>query len=839
MHRLTSAPKSIANIPGRLRLAPALMLPWFSIMVACGHVEYESPDPHQHQDSPESTQSADPTESAESVNETTQDPSTHPSAHESSSDAHHFSQIRTYTAPQNNRSMSSAAWEESLVTAYSCDFSRKIVKEFAAHHYSAATNGIAFQEDFTNEVIELLLLELDRNKALFHQTSVNYLLDKYSSQLLTDFIHKQSCEQLQLLKADIEALAGPQLAYMLNLLFQDHDFSKKEYVNTQGVGPQLTWPTHHNLAERQRKIAKFSFINHLTELENHDADIYSAKAKFYVSSLYKSNKHHLIYSSNERFYFEFSKAVMQALDHHSQLFTFYDGRRFNNEVNDSYTGLGISLEVENKYVKIKTITPNGAVYLDGRIKVGDYIAAIKPGELNSDAPWISTQDISVRQFINTALGEPNTPISLRILTPIGDDSARRRSYELTLIRKQFTQQAYLNADGAYHIYQIDDPGLAGPVNVGYVIQQTFSPKSTQLIYDAIHDLIDQGADVILFDYRNNGGGLLDAGINILNYFVKSPIGTWISNIRTEKDGYPIPPELKIERRVGPHRDVAPEVYDIPLIFMINNKSASSVEVITSSIKSHGRALIIGDERSFGKGTVQAIGALSPPNQTTSPATAADLEPVGVIKLTTGKYYPPDGISIQIKGVASDVVIPSYSSKLSGYPIDHPFYRFHLQSEDITEHINLDHLLHLGFRDDSLIHKLSAIYEQRTKSEAYLAKNQSWINEDASPFNEKTPIYLDAKNDSITRQLYTAEFEARRAFLLEQPAESRKAAAIELLAKDYMLDEALFIAAHYYELCRLNQDGSTPTAEYDKSAGCFKPAPIEAEVTTPADEADDT
>jgi carboxyl-terminal processing protease len=146
---------------------------------------------------------------------------------------------------------------------------------------------------------------------------------------------------------------------------------------------------------------------------------------------------------------------------------------------------------------------------------------------------------------------------------------------------------------------------------------------------------------IVMDLRGNGGGSLEEAISLTGLFIrKGPV------VQTRApDG---------EIQVGTDDDDK-VLYDGPLVLLTNRFSASATEIMAGAVQDYGRGVVVGDKSTFGKGTVQTIMGLAPMMERAQLATAHD---PGALKVTISKFYRPSGASTQLKGVASDLVLPS-------------------------------------------------------------------------------------------------------------------------------------------------------------------------------------
>ena len=148
----------------------------------------------------------------------------------------------------------------------------------------------------------------------------------------------------------------------------------------------------------------------------------------------------------------------------------------------------------------------------------------------------------------------------------------------------------------------------------------------------VEELKTKEVEGILIDLRNNGGGSLPDAIEMAGFFI---------------DEGPVV-QVKANRRVRPLDDPQPgTIYDGPMVILVNRHSASASEIVAAALQDYGRAIVVGDSKTHGKGTVQSLFPLDQNNGG-----------LGKLKLTTAGFYRINGLSTQLKGVEPDIVIPS-------------------------------------------------------------------------------------------------------------------------------------------------------------------------------------
>jgi len=175
--------------------------------------------------------------------------------------------------------------------------------------------------------------------------------------------------------------------------------------------------------------------------------------------------------------------------------------------------------------------------------------------------------------------------------------------------------------------RIDIPNLESELigEVGYVRLLTFNQHSADDLADALGDLEKRGAQGFVFDLRDNPGGLLSSSIDVASLFIEDGV---VVSVR-DRDG-----------AEESYRADGDPVTDKPLVVLINENSASASEIVAGALQDYERATLVG-VKSFGKGSVQQI---------------EELSFGGAVKLTTSRYFTPQGRSIDKVGLTPDVVV---------------------------------------------------------------------------------------------------------------------------------------------------------------------------------------
>lgn len=327
-------------------------------------------------------------------------------------------------------------------------------------------------------------------------------------------------------------------------------------------------------------------------------------------------------------------AFTRAYDPHSDYLSPWGVEDFEIGMKLSLQGIGALLSSEDGAAKVERLIPGGPAERDGRLKAGDKIIAVAQG----DAEPVDVLHWPLGRTVRLIRGEKGSKVVLTVIP--ADDASGARLAAIDLIRdevkleEQAAKSEMLNAtdeDGvAHHIGVITLPDFYADLKgLGSDKDARSSSKDVARL---LAGLRDEGAEAIVLDLRNNGGGSLADAIQMTGLFFES--GPVV--------------QVRDQRRVHQLNDPDPGVtFNGPVAVLVNRLSASASEILAAALQDYSRAIIIGDSKTHGKGTVQTLLPLSSVSTN-----------VGQIKITTASFYRIAGGSTQLRGVEPDIVIPS-------------------------------------------------------------------------------------------------------------------------------------------------------------------------------------
>jgi len=331
-------------------------------------------------------------------------------------------------------------------------------------------------------------------------------------------------------------------------------------------------------------------------------------------------------------------ALTHVYDPHSDYLGREQFENFNIAMNLSLFGVGATLQPEDGFCTIRDLVPGGPAARSGLIKPGDRIVAVAQG----DQDPVDVVDMPLPQAVELIRGPKGTTVRLTII-PTGADSSARKT--ISLVRDEIKLEDQRAKARIIDLPQVNDV----PLRLGVIDLPSFygqmdrsaESSATADVARLLGKLRQEDVRGLILDLRRNGGGSLEEAIRLTGLFIRrGPV------VQTRG------PDGDVEVGNDPDSGV---IYDGPMIVLTSRFSASASEILAGALQDYGRALIVGDSSTFGKGTVQSLiplAALFDQN-----GLAHEHDP-GAVKVTIRKFYRPGGASTQLRGVIPDLVLPS-------------------------------------------------------------------------------------------------------------------------------------------------------------------------------------
>ncbi|MBT3276753.1 MAG: S41 family peptidase [Candidatus Thioglobus sp.] len=324
------------------------------------------------------------------------------------------------------------------------------------------------------------------------------------------------------------------------------------------------------------------------------------------------------------------KGMVSGLDPHSVYLEPKEQKSLMESASGKFGGLGIVISKKDDGIQVISPIDDTPAYKAG-IQAGDLIIKI------GDKP---VRGMTLEDGVELMRGEPGTDVQITVLRK------NQKPFVIDITREIITI--------------VSVKGYLLEKNIGYVRISSFQGPTAKLLKETIANLVEKNdgyLESLILDLRNNPGGVLDGAVDVSNLFIDK------AGLVVYTKGRIPSSNLKFKTERG---DI---MLGSPIVVLINEGSASASEIVAGALQDHKRAIIMGNT-SFGKGSVQTI---------------IELDKGYGLKVTTARYYTPNGRSIQAKGIEPDIMLKNISleneKEASVVDIKENDLNGHLEQED--------------------------------------------------------------------------------------------------------------------------------------------------------------
>ena len=315
------------------------------------------------------------------------------------------------------------------------------------------------------------------------------------------------------------------------------------------------------------------------------------------------------------------------------------------QVQQRLFGIGAQLRDDLTGFTLVRLLEGGPALREGQLKANDKIIAV------NQEPVVGMDIIEAVELIR---GPKGTPVNLTIVRETGEGAEKKtEKFDVEVIRDEIVLK-----ETRFETEKVPfGNGIIAHIRLFSFYQDPTS--STSDVKKALEDLKkNENLLGVVFDLRNNSGGLLPQAVSVTGLFIKKGV------VVSVKDS-----EGNIQHLRNFESDV---VWDGPLIVLTNKGSASAAEIVAQALKDYGRALLVGDPYTWGKGSYQAF--------TLEGGNTNKINPQGEYKVTRGLYYTVSGKSPQLTGAKADIEVPGGLTELE---IGESFAKFPLENDEIA------------------------------------------------------------------------------------------------------------------------------------------------------------
>lgn len=498
-------------------------------------------------------------------------------------------------------------------------------------------------DDFSEHVYKEFINGLDPSKRYFTQKDLKEF-SKYKYQIDNQLL-KEDISFYNLVYERFKTKIKNAKLYYGDLLAQPFNFNKNEDINVDYEKTPFA-KNENELIDYWRKQLKLSTLIRIQEKLEKQESAQEKDKKTPIKNfktLEKEARIEVLKNMDDLYirieelehddwFSTFLNAVVSAFDPHTTYMAPSTKERFDQDMSGKLEGIGARLQKKGIYTHIFELVSGGPAWKQGDLEPGDIILEVAQG----DEEAIDIVGMRLDDAIKFIKGKKGTEVKLTVKKKL-DGSTKVISIirDVVELEETFVKSSIVEKNGKkYGI--IDLPKFYIDFD-----EKNYRDSATDMEQE-IERLKKENVDGLLIDLRNNGGGSLKTAIEISGLFIdKGPV------VQVKyRDEEPI-----IKQDVDPKTQWTGAV-----VVLVNEFSASASEIFAAAMQDYNRAVIIGGNKTYGKGTVQSV---LPINRFTKYE-----KDLGAIKMTIQKFYRINGGSTQIEGVYSDIAIPSRFSYMT-------------------------------------------------------------------------------------------------------------------------------------------------------------------------------
>lgn len=498
-----------------------------------------------------------------------------------------------------------------------CRYLPIIEQGFLAHHIKYSQKN----SELESRVLDQYLKRIDPSKIYLTASDVDAI--KKNAGSIFDKTKKRDCSFLDFAQKLVVEKVKSRAEFAKTYLGKDFKFdSTTEFV----FDPEKkAWPKNDAEAnDYLKKYIQFQIANYMA------TDMKLPEAKSTVVKNYERAVKRIQDTKQDDLYSGYLDAFARALDPHSSFFSRDVLEDFEIQMRLSLEGIGATLSSQDGFTVVEQLVPGGAAAKSGLIDPQDKIIAV--GQSKDKMENVIDQDL--KDVVKKIRGKKGTKVFLTILRKSGEDKKR---FDVSLTREQVN----LEDEAASITYQDREiNGVKKKIGVinfpsFYADSRRGGRSSAADMKKLIKEANEKKVDGLVLDLSQNGGGSLEDAVKIAGLFFKT--------------GNVVKQSSKNEGRAeAALRDTDPMVdWAGPLVVLTSRISASASEIVSGTLQDYKRAVIVGGDHTYGKGSVQSV--IPMPNN------------LGALKVTVGMFFVPGGKSTQHRGVDADIVFPGVFS----------------------------------------------------------------------------------------------------------------------------------------------------------------------------------
>ncbi|MBN2747151.1 MAG: carboxy terminal-processing peptidase [Bacteroidales bacterium] len=513
-----------------------------------------------------------------------------------------------------------------------------VVNALKYAHYDV----VEMDDKFSNTVFDIYIERLDYTKKFLLKEDID-ALSKYKN-LIDDQLKANNAEFFELSATLIEKRTKEASEYYKDILAKPFDFTVDEEIQLDDEKNEFA-KSKKELKESWRLALKYQVLLEInSKLKIQEEAEKNKDTSIVIKSfadLEKESREKILKRNDDWFrrlsqveHFDiltnFLNSIANLYDPHTGYYPPKDKEDFDISISGQLEGIGATLQEKDGYIKVVNIVPGSPSWKGGKLKENDLILKVA----QADEEFVDVVGMRLDKAVKLIRGKKGTTVRLLVKNVEGSLETISIVRDVVVIEETYAKSVIVQTDGKERVGYIYLPQFYVNFN-----EKGGGRRCSDDVLKEVLKLKNEGIDGLIIDLRNNGGGSLPDVVKMAGYFIKEG------------------PIVQIQEKGGRKSvltDTDPGIYyDGPLAVMVNGGSASASEIFAAALQDYQRAIIVGSEFTFGKGTVQRFLDL---DQVVNPAHENN-KPFGAIKLTFQKFYRINGGSTQLKGVKSDVVLP--------------------------------------------------------------------------------------------------------------------------------------------------------------------------------------
>lgn len=498
---------------------------------------------------------------------------------------------------------------------------------------------VEIDDNFSEKVFDSFLKNIDPYKRYLYQSDID-MLSKYKYEI-DDSFNQPNLEFFNLAYEILIKRIDEAKQISQEVLSNPFDFQLEETFNFDIEDLQYV-NSKIDLVERWRKLMKVYLIENYHDEIKEDERTFKKDSTFRVRNyseieietrevLNETMADYFVIMEEEfqrqHWFSIYLNSFVSQYDPNTSYLDPEDRDRFNIDMSGNYAGIGAILRKKVDKIEITELISGGPAWRNNSLEKGDVILKVRQED---DSEPVSVVGYRLADAVKLIKGEKGTNVFLTVKKVDGTVNEISIERDIVLLEETYIKSSLVKKDG-------NNYGIINIPKFYIDFENQDNRDAAKDLKIEINRLKDQGVKGLVIDLRNNGGGSLKTVVDMAGMFIESGPVVQVKYFDKEK-------------QVLRDRDRS-ILWRGPLVILVNEGSASASEILAAAMQDYERAIIIGGNQTWGKGTVQNV---FPLNRMVRGNTKGDL---GALRYTTQKYYRVNGGSVQLEGVKSDINLP--------------------------------------------------------------------------------------------------------------------------------------------------------------------------------------